>query len=63
MELDDAELQLIAHAVGITTDALARKLVRLPVHMKPATEIEHDQYEALLRRLKDEQRSRRKATA
>lgn len=63
MELDDGELELIAKSVGITTDSLARKVQRLPVHLQQAAAIELDRSDALLRRVRDEQRERRKASA
>jgi hypothetical protein len=61
MDLDDSALELIAKSVGITVDSLARKLRRLPTHMQEDAAVELDDYEALLRRVRDEQRLRRQS--
>jgi hypothetical protein len=63
MELNDTELELIAKSVGITVDSLARKVRRVPTNMLQAASLELDENEALLRRVRDEQRDRRRATA
>lgn len=63
MELSDTELELIAKSVGITVDSLARKVRRVPTNMLQAASLELDENEALLRRVRDEQRDRRRATA
>lgn len=63
MELNDSELELIAKSVGITVDSLARKVRRVPVSMMQAASQELDENEALLRRVRDEQRDRRRASA
>jgi hypothetical protein len=63
MELNDSELELIAKSVGITVDSLARKVRRVPTSMMQAASQELDENEALLRRVRDEQRDRRRASA
>lgn len=63
MELDDGELELVAKSLGITVDSLARKVQRLPASLQQAAAIELDRSDALLRRVRDEQRDRRKASA
>jgi len=63
MDLSDSELELIAKSVGITVDSLARKVRRVPVSMMQAASQELDENEALLRRVRDEQRDRRRASA
>lgn len=63
MDLNDAELELIAHTLGITRDARARKARRVPMQMKSAANAELDEAEALLRRVYDEQKERRKTVA
>jgi predicted ATPase len=63
MELDDGELELVAKSLGITVDSLARKVQRLPTSMQQQAASELDRSDALLRRVRDEQRARRKASA
>lgn len=63
MELDDGELELIAKSLGITVDSLARKVQRLPANMQQVAAVELDRSDALLRRVRDEQRDRRRASA
>jgi len=63
MELDDHELALLAKSVGITVDSLDRKVQRIPEGLRIQAEIELDQNETLLRRIRDEQRMRRQASA
>lgn len=63
MELDDGELELVAKSLGITVDSLARKVGRLPRSMQGQAASELDRSDALLRRVRDEQRARRKASA
>jgi hypothetical protein len=63
MELNDSELELIAKSVGITVDSLARKVRRVPAQMQQAAALELDENEAMLRRVRDEQRNRRRQSA
>jgi predicted ATPase len=63
MELDDGDLELVAKSLGITVDSLARKVQRLPASMQQQAAIELDRSDARLRRVRDEQRARRRASA
>jgi hypothetical protein len=58
-DLGDDELELIASSLSITVGSQARKIQRLPTHLISAAGRELDANEALLRRIRDEQRDRR----
>jgi len=59
LELSDEELELIATSISITVSTQARKIQRLPKGLVAAAGRELDANEALLRRIRDEQRNRR----
>jgi hypothetical protein len=59
LELSDDELELIATSISITVSTQARKIQRLPKGLVAQAGKELDANEALLRRIRDEQRMRR----